>query len=235
MTTMIIGATTALGQAVAQQTNGTVISVPESFDTLQQLQQMIDEVKSQHTHIDTLYFCAYDMPSKQLTLLDHFEESFFRQYITRFLWLYSMAPLLANSDTPLVISFHPNGGDERLNFHDIELRNSYTQKLAAKHIPRLLDLALLHFHEKFDTIRTVAFDPGAIKEEQNFLMKLHAISAQDAVQHAQRFVETHTGNMLIGNTKGAVDITTHAYHPGKAYELYMETHRKLTIRKQQGV
>lgn len=224
-TIVIVGSDSAIGRAVAAHYSAsTLIHLNDELHNIKYLKQRVDELKAAHTSIDRLFFCHMQEPARTFTVTDEqFEQTFAYNYLSRHIISYGLGALITKS----VVSIHRRSTDETVYIRDLELKNNYQKAKAETHIQRLIDLWTIHFHEKHNVL-TIGFDAGNVKEDASFMTSMFAKSAVDAVAPLWPLLEQSPA-VILANKDGQLNTSARAYHPGKAYEPFMETSRKLVI------
>lgn len=224
-TILIVGSDNALGRAVAEHfAASTIIRIDDQLHNIHFLKTRIDALKETHDTIDRLFFCHYEKPASKLTLTDEqFERAFAYNYLSRHIISYGLGARVTQS----VVSLHPHANDDTVYIRDLELKDGYKKSKVDTHIQRLLDLWTIHFHEKHNVL-TIGYEAGSVKEEASFMTSMFSKSAADALAPLWPLLaQQHAVVLATGDTH--IDTTARNYHPGKAYELFMETSRKLVI------
>lgn len=224
-TIIIVGSDSAAGRAIAAHYSAsTLIHVNDELHSIYVLKARIDDIKKEHATIDRVFFCHYIQPANTLTLTDEqFEHTFAYNYLSRHVISYGLGASIQKS----VVSIHPRSTDDTVFIRDLELKNAYKKSTVATHIQRLVDLWLIHFHEKH-AVLTIGYDAGNVKEEASFMTSMFAKSAADALVPLWPLLEQPAA-VILANKDAQIDTSARSYHPGKAYELFMETNRKLVV------
>lgn len=224
-TILIVGSDNAFGRAVAEHFSAsTIIRLDEQLHNITFLKQQVEKLKQAHDTIDYVFFCHREKATSQWTTTkENVERAFAYNYVSRHIISYGLGDRI----TKAVVSIHRRAKDETVYVRDLELKDSYQKSKANTHIRRLMDLWAVHFHEKHGVL-TIGFDPGTVKERASFFTALFAKPAAVAFEPLWPLLEEEPSIVLVNGSE-RIDTTDRAYHPGKAYEVFMETSRKLVV------
>ncbi|MEM6894658.1 MAG: SDR family NAD(P)-dependent oxidoreductase [Bacteroidota bacterium] len=125
----------------------------------------LTRIKEDMVSIDLLYQSAGLIPSKIELTSEEVEKTFAVSYLTRYLILKTLLPLILKSNDKMVLNMAGAGQNGRINFEDINFQNTkFSPIRVVKQFQQANDALILYVQNvyKKDGLRVYCFRPGLV-------------------------------------------------------------------------
>jgi NAD(P)-dependent dehydrogenase (short-subunit alcohol dehydrogenase family) len=142
-----------------------VFFIQADLSMVSENRRITEAVKEQFSVLDTLVFCATRHNHSYTETPEGFESSFALDYLSRFILSYGLNECLERADAPVLMNICGTGIKGKVNWGDLNHRNSFAAQKVMMHGSRLNDLSGVAFakNNSGGKVKYILYNPMAVQ------------------------------------------------------------------------
>ena len=172
-------ANTFISEAKKEGLAENAIFIQADLSLVKENNRIIDLIKNDFPVLDTLIFCAAKHNKEYIETAEGLEFTFALAYLSRFILSYGLKEVLEKTNHPVILNICGTGMNGKVNWEDLQHKNSFVPMKVMMHGSRLNDLLAVEFskNDSANKIKYVLYNPMAVKtpgmdnSSGGFLMK----------------------------------------------------------------